>query len=244
MRLIFRAANSCQLFQRRSEGPQHIRGSANGRPAAFEAAHEGSTPSPRTWRNDRHPGSEADVTRSREGRNPGSSPGWGAGRYGRASRSGTATACYAVERQRLAGSTPVPSAGKQGRAPGRAAGLQNPCRGFDSFRPCFLVPVAERQRYRPATPDRRVQLPPGTLLSWGSGVPAALIRRRSRVQIPARVLWPCGPTATTPGSHPGNGGSIPSEATVFILVVQPESIGASEAPDPGSNPGRDTANRR
>jgi hypothetical protein len=28
----------------------HSRGSANGRPAVFEAAHEGSTPSPRTWR--------------------------------------------------------------------------------------------------------------------------------------------------------------------------------------------------
>ncbi len=55
---------------------------------------------------------------------------------GRASRPATAAARKAVEAQALAGSTPVPSA-HQGRAPGRAGGLQSRSRGFDSFRPCL-----------------------------------------------------------------------------------------------------------
>jgi hypothetical protein len=143
---------------------------------------------------------------------------------GGASRLATATAWTAVERQRLAGSTPVPSAaeGLVGQVSNLPDQLWASWKLAPQIRTCSWesrVSPKHPQRVRilpsllgPRSPGpgrgsrgpvgvvatlsqwrARVRVPSGALLSWSSGVLAALIRRRPWVQIPPRVLPPSPP---------------------------------------------------
>ena len=78
-----------------------------------------------------------------------------------------------------AGSSPVPSADRQGCAPGRAACLQSRRQRVRLLPPLLTVSVAEQPRHRPAASGRRVRLPPDTLSPCdAAGVATCLSSRR------------------------------------------------------------------
>jgi hypothetical protein len=160
-----------------------VRGSANGRPAAFEAAYEGSTPSPRAWLMYLWCSGLHTTLKTSRCRFDSYRVHWLAIRKGKPTGDGNRVLSGRAATPCRFNSCPFRwfvkdvLLGEQRDSNPRAEGSTPSVLAF--------VPVAERPRHRLARPDRRVRLPPGTLSSpEGPRRPAALIRRSVWVRLP------------------------------------------------------------